>query len=55
MIAFILPSVFYLKEFKDELNKRQRITQYCIIGFGIFGALFSIVYTILQIVDKKHK
>ena len=49
MIAFILPPMLYLKEFKNELSQRTKIIQYLVMAFGVFGALYSLIYTALQI------
>lgn len=53
MVGFVLPSMLALEEFKGELTKSKRIMHYSIMIFGAFGAIFSITYTIINMVNGK--
>ena len=50
VIAFILPPLLYMVEFKGQLSLPSIIFQWFIIVFGAAGATYSTVYSILKII-----
>ena len=50
MIAFVLPPLLYLKEFKGELNLRKIILNWAIIIFGAAGAIYSVYFSIYNMI-----
>ena len=41
MKAFILPGLTHLKLFEGRLNKKQKMEDFVIIGFGILGSIIG--------------
>jgi amino acid permease len=52
-IAFVLPPILYLIEFKGTLSKPMIGFNYFIILFGVAGAVYSTYFSIDQIMHRK--
>lgn len=52
MIAFILPSVLYLKEFEGELSMPIIVANWAIMIFGGAGGIYSVYYSINKLVTE---
>ena len=50
-IAFILPPLLYLVEFKGELSKPVVIMNWLIVAFGASGAIYSTYFSINQMIN----
>ena len=48
-VSFILPQLFYLREFSSEISKKVKIGCYMIIIFGVAGSAYSIQYSIRKL------
>jgi len=51
MIAFVLPPLLYLKEFRFELTLLDKIVNWLIIIFGAAGGIYSVYFSINEIVN----
>lgn len=51
MIAFVLPPLLYMKEYKNELRTVDVVLNWCIIVFGVVGGLYSVYFSIDQIIN----
>ena len=49
ILSFVLPELLYLQYFKGKISKPYKYFCYFIIGFGIFGGVYSFSYTISQL------
>jgi solute carrier family 36 (proton-coupled amino acid transporter) len=50
-IAFILPPLLYMVEFKGELSKPIVIINWLIVAFGVSGAIYSTYFSINQMIN----
>ena len=48
-VAFILPQMFYLKTFGNQVSWKIKISCYLIAVFGIIGSAYSIYYSIQKL------
>jgi amino acid permease len=55
MIAFVLPPLLYLSEFKGQLSLVKIILNWAIIVFGAAGAIYSVYFSINEIVNKRNE
>lgn len=54
MIAFVLPCLLYMEEFKGQLSMKVIGFNWFVIFLGIAGSILSVVYSVIKIIDE-HK
>lgn len=54
MIAFILPPLLYLSEFKGTLPRWKVIANWAIVAFGASGAIYSVYYSIANMANRPN-
>ena len=53
MIAFILPSLLYMKEFKGSIRMPVIVLNWAIVVIGAGGGTYSIYYSINKLINEK--
>ena len=54
MIAFVLPPLLYLIEFKGKLSIVTIVLNWLIIVFGVLGAIYSVYFSVYKIITGKE-